>query len=156
MAATYKRESHLRSLLKGISWRVVATTDTILVVLLVTSIQGEPNLDSAIKIGFVEFFLKLGVYYLHERVWQRIISKSQRKSTTVTLQKTISWRVVATSMTFVISGAILDSFDGIALAIALTELFTKFILYYLHERLWLQLPLGRIRNYFLKTIGRAK
>ena len=154
--ATYRRESHLRSILKGISWRIVATTDTILVVLLITAIQGEPSLDSAIKIGFVEFFLKLAVYYVHERIWQRIISRRERKSTTITLQKTVSWRILATTMTFIISGAILESFDGIALAIAITELFTKFVLYYLHERLWLKLPLGRIRNYFLKLIRNAR
>lgn len=144
---TYKQESHLRSLLKGISWRVVATTDTILVVLLVTCLSDDCSIESAIKIGAIEFLLKFLVYYLHERVWQRLllnmaVTKSQ------TLRKTISWRVIATTMTFIISGSVLEAFDQIALYIALTELFTKFVLYYLHERLWLKLPLGRIRQFF--------
>jgi len=26
----------------------------------------------AVSIGFVEFFAKIGVYYLHERAWNRI------------------------------------------------------------------------------------
>lgn len=145
--ATYKRESHLRSIIKGVSWRIVATTDTILVVLLVTCLTGNCSLDHAIKIGFIEFFLKFAVYYFHERIWQvalrdGVVTKNE------TLYKTISWRIVATTMTFIISGTILNAFDEIALYIALTELFTKFVLYYLHERIWLKLPLGRIRNYF--------
>lgn len=145
----YKQESHLRSLIKGISWRIVATLDTIFIVLVITCLHGQCSIEHAIKIGLVEFLLKLLVYYVHERVWQRALSNGF-VTKKVTLFKTISWRIVATTMTFIISGAILDAYDEIALYIALTELFTKFVLYYLHERVWLRLPLGRIRNYFFK------
>ncbi len=147
---TYKKESHLRSVIKGISWRIIATADTIAVVLLVTCLYGECSIESAIKIGFLEFFVKLLVYYVHERIWQNIYN-GKIITKTDTLKKAISWRILATSMTFIISGAILDSFDKVALSIALTELFTKFALYYLHERLWLKLPLGRIRRFFFKS-----
>lgn len=145
----YKEESHLRSLIKGISWRIVATTDTILVVLLVTCLTGNCSIESAIKIGFYEFFIKLAVYYFHERVWQKIL-RGKEVTSRLILYKSISWRLVATTMTFVISGFILESFDEVALYVALTELFTKFILYYIHERLWLKLPLGKIRKFFFK------
>lgn len=143
----YKKESHLRSLLKGISWRVVATTDTILIVLLITCISGDCSIESAIKIGSIEFLLKFVIYYVHERIWQRLLV-NKLVTQKETLQKTISWRIIATTMTFFISGTVLNAFDEIALYIALTELFTKFALYYLHERLWLKLPLGRIRQFF--------
>ncbi len=145
--STYKKESHIRSLIKGISWRIVATTDTILVVLLITCFSGNCSIESAIKIGFIEFAIKFLAYYVHERAWQRaLVDKLVTKKET--LQKTISWRIIATTMTFLISGSVLDAFDEIALYIALTELFTKFALYYVHERLWLKLPLGRIRQFF--------
>lgn len=144
---TYKQESHLRSLLKGISWRIVATIDTILVVLLITCINGNCSIDNAIKIGAIEFFVKFIVYYGHERVWQKILT-NKTVTQKQTLKKTISWRIIATLMTFVISGTVLENFDQIAIYIALTELITKFALYYLHERLWLKLPLGRIRQLF--------
>jgi uncharacterized membrane protein len=39
--------------------------------------------------------------------------------------KTISWRLVATVMTFVIAGVILENASGIALTIALIEIFSK-------------------------------
>jgi len=146
---TNKKESHLRSLIKGISWRIVATTDTIVVVLLVTCISDNCSIDDAIKIGFIEFFIKYIVYYFHERFWQRALLDgvvTQKE----TLYKSISWRVIATTMTFIISGTVLDTFGEVALFIALVELFTKFALYYFHERLWLRMPLGRIRNFFFK------
>ena len=151
--APYKQESHIRSLLKGISWRVIATTDTILVALLITCLFGECSLEDAFKIGAAEFVIKFVVYYLHERFWQKYRPEGG-VTTKHTLYKSISWRLVATTMTFIISGAVLESFNEVALFIALTELITKFALYYFHERLWLRLPLGKIRNYIYRKIGK--
>lgn len=148
---TYRKESHIRSLLKGISWRVIATTDTIFVALMITCLFGICSIEDALAIGTVEFFLKFVIYYVHERIWQEARSK-KGVSPRQTLYKSVSWRLIATTMTFIISGTVLDRFDEIALYIALTELFTKFVLYYLHERLWLKIPLGKIRNYVYKKI----
>ncbi|MBT8254147.1 MAG: DUF2061 domain-containing protein [Flavobacteriaceae bacterium] len=147
--AQYKTESHFRSLAKGISWRIIATADTILVVLFVTCLSGGCSLENAIKIGLFEFLIKLGIYYVHERIWQRAYTDgvvTKRES----LYKSLTWRLVATTTTFIISGAVLERFDEIALYIALTELFTKFVLFYFHERLWLRIPLGKIRRLFIK------
>jgi uncharacterized membrane protein len=144
----YKKESHLRSIIKGISWRIVATSDTILIVLAITCLSGNCSIHDALKIGVAEFLIKLIVYYVHERGWQRAL-KDGKLSARKTLFKTISWRIIATTMTFVISGTVLKSFNEIALYIALIELFTKFVLYYFHERLWLKIPLGKIRSFFL-------
>jgi uncharacterized membrane protein len=145
-----KQESHLRSVLKGVSWRLIAFLDTILVVLLITCFFEECSLDIAVKIGFAEFLLKFLVYYIHERLWQftrqdSVVTKKE------TLLKSISWRFIATLMTFLITGTVLEAFDKIALYIALTELFTKFVLYYFHERVWYTIPLGKVRK-LLKLI----
>ncbi len=145
-----KKSSHIRSIFKGISWRIVATIDTILVVLVVTCFYENCSLANALKIGASEFILKLVVYYFHERIWLSILNKQATTNMEI-IYKTISWRVVATTTTFIISGIILESFNEIVLFIALTELFTKFALYYLHEKIWLKLPLGRIRNFLFKS-----
>ncbi len=152
----FRRESPLRSLLKGISWRMLATIDTIVVaVFVIWVLEAEFSFDAAIadafKIGASEFFVKLAVYFAHERVWERFregdgLDKSR------TLKKSISWRIVATSMTFIIAGVVLEQFNHVALAIAIVEFFTKFILYYVHERIWLRLPLGKIRQWLLTPI----
>lgn len=143
-----KKTSHIRSLLKGISWRIIATIDTILVVLFVTCLVGECSLEIALKIGVSEFLIKLAIFYFHERLWLNYLGK-QAKSNKELIHKSISWRVVATTTTFIISGIILNSFNEVAMYIAITELFTKFALFYIHERIWLMLPLGKIRNFFL-------
>ena len=139
--------SHIRSVLKGISWRFVATTDTMLIVLLVTCLSGHCSIENAVKIGVSEFIIKLAIYYFHERIWLKILDK-QASTRKELIQKTISWRIVATTTTFIISGIVLESFNELALYIALLELFTKFILYYLHEKIWLLLPLGKVRLFF--------
>jgi len=60
-------ESRFRSLIKGLTWRVLATLTTILIALAITG-----EISHALTIGGVEFFAKLGVYYLHERAWARV------------------------------------------------------------------------------------
>lgn len=62
-----KEESHTRSLLKGITWRVVATMTTMIVSWFVIH-----DITSALQIGFIEATLKIGIYYLHERMWAKI------------------------------------------------------------------------------------
>jgi uncharacterized membrane protein len=61
------RDSHLRSILKAISWRFIATMTTGIIAFLVTG-----RLDMAIAIGSLEFLLKIIFYYMHERAWQLV------------------------------------------------------------------------------------
>lgn len=49
--------------------------------------------------------------------------------------KTITWRVIGTLDTMIISWAITGSWQW-GLAIGGVEVFTKMILYYFHERAW--------------------
>ena len=65
--ATPYRESHIRSILKALSWRVVATLTTGLIAYFITG-----EIETAIAIGSIEFFLKFLIYYFHERAWQLI------------------------------------------------------------------------------------
>ncbi|MCX7885804.1 MAG: DUF2061 domain-containing protein [Verrucomicrobiae bacterium] len=56
-----------RSLLKAISYRLTGTVWTIVVWWFVTG-----RARVALSIGFVELFTKIGIYYVHERIWNRI------------------------------------------------------------------------------------
>jgi uncharacterized membrane protein len=56
-----------RSLVKTISWRVTASLATVGIVYVFTG-----KIVLSFGIGVVEASLKLLLYYLHERVWQRI------------------------------------------------------------------------------------
>ena len=60
-------ETKIRSLVKTLSWRFTATITTIIVALAITK-----KIDVAIQIGLVEAFLKMLVYFIHERSWAKI------------------------------------------------------------------------------------
>ena len=60
-------EKHTRSMVKAPSWRATGTLDTIVVSYFVTG-----QIKLALSIGLVELFTKIGLYYVHERAWNRI------------------------------------------------------------------------------------
>ena len=55
--------------------------------------------------------------------------------------KTISWRIVGTLDTMLL-GWIITGSATVGLKIGALELITKFVLYYIHERIWLQSNFG--------------
>ena len=61
------KETNKRSIVKGISWRLVATTTTIAIVYFFFD-----RLDLAIAAGAIETVLKIGLYWLHERAWFKV------------------------------------------------------------------------------------
>lgn len=69
------KESHTRSLLKAITWRIIATSTIIIISYLTTGSIGE-----ALQIGGIAFFIKFALYYLHERAWQLVPRGSVRKT----------------------------------------------------------------------------
>ena len=60
-------ERRLRSIAKAMSWRITATLTTILISYFITG-----QVETALKIGFLEFFFKMGIFYFHERLWLKI------------------------------------------------------------------------------------
>ncbi|MCB0645673.1 MAG: DUF2061 domain-containing protein [Saprospiraceae bacterium] len=60
-------ESHLRSILKGFTWRIVATSTTVIIAYIVT---GEVGI--ALTVGSIEFLGKILLYYVHERAWEMV------------------------------------------------------------------------------------
>lgn len=68
-------EKWSRSFIKSISWRIIGTLDTIIISYLVTG-----TLTFALSIGAIELVTKMGLYVVHERVWNRIQwGKSNKK-----------------------------------------------------------------------------
>lgn len=134
-------DSHFRSIIKGITWRITGTIDTMVMAFIVTG-----QLSNAIKIGLVEVCTKLILYYLHERFWNRIsygringVGPSHSRS----LIKGISWRAIGTLDTIFVSYLITGQTLS-ALKIGGLEIFSKIALYYFHERIWATVKWGRI------------
>ena len=67
-------EKPLRSLFKAISWRIVATLTTILLVFIYTG-----NWVISGSVGLLELILKIVIYYVHERVWNLVGFGRERK-----------------------------------------------------------------------------
>lgn len=61
------KDKRYRSIIKGVTWRFIATLDTVLIAWLITG-----QIKFALSIGGIEVLTKLGLYYLHERVWDKI------------------------------------------------------------------------------------
>ena len=61
------KESHFRSAIKAVSWRFWATVTTMVLVYVFTG-----TLKVALAIGGLEVVLKMIIYFLHERTWNRI------------------------------------------------------------------------------------
>lgn len=67
MSKKIYQEHHLRSIVKAITWRITGTLDTLLISFIITG-----KLEWAIKIGFVELFTTMMLYYLHKRIRDKI------------------------------------------------------------------------------------
>jgi len=59
--------SKKRHIAKTITWRLIATGTT---VILAWIISGDPMIG--LKVGGWEFFIKMLLYYVHERTWYKI------------------------------------------------------------------------------------
>jgi uncharacterized membrane protein len=59
---------NIRHILKTFTWRIVGTIDTILLGYFITG-----DISTSLKIGGVELFTKMILYYIHERVWYKYI-----------------------------------------------------------------------------------
>jgi uncharacterized membrane protein len=57
------------------------------------------------------------------------------------IAKTVSWRIIGTIDTMVL-GFLITGDLTMALSIGGLEVFTKMILYFLHERIWYKIPFG--------------
>jgi len=128
-----KNKSRKRHIIKTITWRIIGTTDTII---LSWIISGNPL--SGLKIGFTEIVTKMILYYFHERVWFKIHIENSNKRH---LLKTVTWRILGTTDTILIAWIITGNVI-IGLKIGLAEIITKMCLYYLHERVWYKIDFG--------------
>jgi adenylylsulfate kinase len=68
------RDSHTRSVAKAISWRIFGTIATAILVYIFTR-----NWSISLTVGAVEFVTKIGLFWLHERAWDRVPLGKERK-----------------------------------------------------------------------------
>ncbi|HXH19594.1 MAG TPA: DUF2061 domain-containing protein [Chitinophagales bacterium] len=141
-------DTKTRSIIKGITWRIIGTLDTIFLSWLITN-----DVSKAMKIGGFEVFTKSILYFIHERVWLFIGKRRKQDSRFTSFAKAVSWRIVGTLDTIIISFLVIrltasDEQMKVpaifqASTIGLAELFTKILLFYIHERAWNRVDYGK-------------
>ena len=60
-------ESHYRSIVKAVSYRILGSSATALIFFVLT---GKGSLS--VGAGLLDMVLKIGVYFVHERIWNHI------------------------------------------------------------------------------------
>jgi uncharacterized membrane protein len=63
----FKDPSAKRHVAKTITWRIVGTLDTMVIGWLITG-----NPVTGLKIGGIEMFTKMILYFIHERIWFKL------------------------------------------------------------------------------------
>ena len=147
-----------RSVGKAISWRAVGTLDTLVISYFLITYLGPllgldiaedgEALQTASYIAITEVATKLVFYFLHERAWNAVRwgqslgpAGRRRDSFGRTTIKTVSWRTIASLDTVALAWFYTGNI-GTALSIGGLEIFSKMLLYFVHERVWARLPFG--------------
>ena len=132
-----------RHVAKTISWRLIGTTDTIVLSWLISG-----NLSLGLQIGVFEVITKMIIYYIHERLW---FNSSMLNSNKRHLAKTFSWRAFGTLDTFIL-GSIITGNPLTGLKIGGAEVVSKMLLYYGHEKIWYKINYGLDRPNKVKQL----
>ena len=128
-----EKSSRKRHIAKTLTWRIIGTIDTIILSWIITG-----NPFTGLKIGATEVITKMALYYMHERLWFKSkISNSNKRHAL----KTVTWRIIGTLDTMLL-GWLFTGNVLTGLKIGLTEILTKMILYFLHEKMWYRMDYG--------------
>lgn len=116
-----------RHLAKTITWRIIASLDTLIISWIITN-----SISTGITISIIEIITKMILYFFHEKIWYNSEFKNHRIRH---LFKTFTWRIIGTLDT-VILASFITSDPVIGLKIGSLETITKIVLYYIHEKVW--------------------
>jgi uncharacterized membrane protein len=122
-----------RHVAKSLTWRLVGTTDTMLLSWFISG-----DFSVGLKIGAFELLTKMIIYYFHERLWFKSSIENSNKRH---LLKTFSWRAIGTLDT-VLLGWLVTGNPLTGFKIGSIEVFSKMLLYFGHEKLWYKINFG--------------
>lgn len=136
-------EIYLRTVAKSVSWRVVITLTQIVNTLIVTG-----NLVLGFKIAGLSAAVNIILYWVHERVWNKIqwnrqqLGSTFKEGWTRSIGKDISWRVLQIINNFWMPFVLTGSWK-IGLSFMTVATLINMFIYWSHERLWNLVPYGK-------------
>jgi len=130
-------ETHLRTIVKVISWRVLITVSHMVNAFIVTG-----SLLMGVKIAGLALVINSALFWIHERFWN-IFGWNRREAEKLnfsegqprSISKVVSWRVLITVSNFIIPFIMTGSW-GQAVLFAGMATIVNMALYWGHERLW--------------------
>lgn len=130
-------ESHLRSIAKVISWRVLITISHVVNGLIATG-----SLVLGLKIAGMALIINSLLFWSHERSWnffqwnrKEDLKFTFREGQPRSLGKVISWRILITASNFVIPFIVTGSWGQAALFTGMATV-VNMMLFWSHERIW--------------------
>jgi uncharacterized membrane protein len=136
--------SYKRHIAKTITWRVIASFTTFVLALIF--FKDDPDAgEKAVGVAIIESGVKMLFYYGHERLWYKINNVVRVISNRRHIAKAITWRVIASVTTFLITLYIFKEESNAtekATGLMLAEALIKMGIYYAHERVWYKINFG--------------
>ena len=120
-------DSHIKSLLKSIVWRIIGVFWLASITWLFTG-----SLIQVSLITFIHHAIFLVVFYLHERVWLKIKVKPKLKyAVKAVTYEVVLGNIILGIITYLITG---DAYK--MTKITLTYIQSKLVLYYFYDWIW--------------------
>ena len=94
--------SYKRHVAKTVTWRILASGTTYLLAILFFKDDPDAS-EKAAGVALIESGLKMAFYYFHERIWYKINAAVSVISNQRHIIKTITWRIIASVTTFLIT-----------------------------------------------------
>ena len=140
---TILKETHARTVVKTISWRVLLTLSHIINGLIVSG-----SLLIGLQIAGLSAIINSILFWAHERAWNIFLwNRKQTDKDFVeghprTLSKIITWRVLITGSNFLIPFIMTGSWGAAAAFLGIAT-FVNIALFWGHERAWNKIHWGK-------------
>jgi uncharacterized membrane protein len=130
-------ETHLRSITKVVSWRVLITFSHLINALIATG-----SLMLGLQIAGLATIINSCLFWAHERGWNQF-QWNRRKDTklefnegqTRSVSKIVTWRILITGSNFLIPFIITGSWGSAAIFAGMATV-VNMVLFWGHDRLW--------------------
>ena len=140
-------ETHPRSVIKVITWRVLLTMSHVINTFIITG-----SLIAGLTVAGLAALINSFLFWSHERLWNQvnwnrrdndklIFEEGQSRS----ISKIITWRILITASNFFIPFFVTGSLGSAALFVGLATVINMF-LFWSHERIWNLLHWGKRVN----------
>lgn len=135
-------ESKLRTVSKTAVYRVLCTIGVALLALAIGATGAQAG-----TLALVAFFAGIILYYIHDRVWNRIDWRRDRdgkESVARSIVKTIVYRILVIFVVIITAKLVLTDDTSTAVAFGIGQFVINLILYYIVERVANRIQKGRV------------